>query len=58
MFWDCSWRGLMDAWTGYRRFALGIDPDDEPLSRAEAMRLDRAVAEWRRTGQWMEGQHG
>ena len=29
-FWDCSWRGFLDAWAGYRRFVLGLDPDDRP----------------------------
>ena len=57
-FWDCSWRGFTDAFAGYRRFALGFDPDDEPVGRSEARRLDRALRVWQRTGQWMEDHDG
>lgn len=57
-FWACPWVSFVDAWTGYRRFTLGLDPDDEPLGRHEATKLDRAVAEWQRTGEWKENRHG
>lgn len=49
---------FVDAWTGFRRFTLGLDPDDEPLGRHEAVSLDRAFAEWQRTGEWKGERHG
>jgi hypothetical protein len=51
-FWDCSWRGFADAWNGHHRFMLGFDPDDRPVSREEARRLDRHLSHWQRTGIW------
>ena len=46
-FWACSWRGLADAWAGYSRLVLGVDPEaGRGLSRAEAEALEDELRAW------------
>ncbi len=48
-FWQCSWRGFADAWSGYSRFVLGTDPDDTEMTRAEAQALDAELRAWQQS---------
>ena len=49
-FWRCSWSGFLDAWNGYSRFALGLDPDGTPVTRQEAEALERELLVWQNGG--------
>jgi hypothetical protein len=37
---------------------LGLDPDERPVGRSEALNLERRFRDWQRTGVWEEDDHG
>ena len=40
----------MDAWTGYRRYRLGIDDEAVSMTRREAEALERDLLAWQDHG--------